>query len=55
MKAVNEEKNIIYNGEDIKYFVFPNKFDHTQSAVPGNPCYNFRFRIFVFFSYIVLT
>ena len=29
MKTVNIEKTPIYNGEDIKYFVFPEKFDHT--------------------------
>lgn len=55
MKQKSEELVTIYNGEDLKYFTFPQKFDHHQSGVPGNPCYNFRFRIFVFFSYIVLT
>ncbi|CAD8071275.1 unnamed protein product [Paramecium primaurelia] len=55
MKVLNNKKTRIQNREDIQYFVFPDKFDHTQSGVPGNPCYNIRFRIFVFFSYIVLT
>ncbi|CAD8080353.1 unnamed protein product [Paramecium sonneborni] len=53
--ATKNDDAVQYNGEDLKQFNFPNKFDHRQSAVPGNPCYNFRFRIFIFFTYIVIT
>ncbi|KAM3146677.1 hypothetical protein pb186bvf_001207 [Paramecium bursaria] len=47
--------DICYKGESVKTFNFPSNFDHTQSAVPDNPCYNFYFRIFVVVTYIVIT
>ncbi|CAD8168958.1 unnamed protein product [Paramecium pentaurelia] len=45
----------IYHGSDVQKLQALSKFDYRQSAVPDNPCYNFRFRIFIFFSYIVIT
>ncbi|CAD8081757.1 unnamed protein product [Paramecium sonneborni] len=53
--ATKNDEAIQYNGEDLKSFYFPTKFDHRQSAVPENPCYNFQIQNFYFFYFIVVT